>query len=117
MKQLIFVYNARSGLINSARDIGVKLLRPGDYSCNLCAITHNTFTEKKVWTRFRDESKVDMVFYHYDEFENEFPRQDFDYPVVLLKKGEQLTEVLSTEDLNVINDVEELIDKLVHNFQ
>ena len=117
MKQLIFVYNAQSGLINRVRDMGNKLISPSTYSCNLCVITHNTFSEKRVWARFRKQGKIDMAFYHYDEFENIFPGLDFDYPVVLLKTGEQLTELLSAEELNHMSNVEDLIGRLVHDFQ
>ncbi|NJM95354.1 MAG: GTPase, partial [Acaryochloridaceae cyanobacterium CSU_5_19] len=44
MDRLIFVYNANSGGINTALDIAHKLLSPSTYRCNLCRLTHDTFT-------------------------------------------------------------------------
>lgn len=117
MQQLLFVYNAKSGFINSALDLGHKLLSPNTYSCNLCAITHTTFSENKAWTNFRDQSKMDMEFYHLDEFEKEFFGQEFNYPAVLLRNGDDLKEYVSSAELNAMKDVEELISKLIHNFQ
>ena len=117
MKSLVFVYNARSGLINNVLDIGHKLIRPDTYFCNLCAITHNTFSENRTWKNFREQSNMEMIFYHKDEFEQEFPNQKFTYPVVLLKNNDNLSELLSSEELNTMKSAEALISKLVHNFQ
>ena len=39
--ELIFIYNAQKGRLNSLIDYIHKTVSPGTYSCNLCAITHN----------------------------------------------------------------------------
>lgn len=39
----LFVYNADSGLFNTATDIAHKILLPETYACNLCALTHGHF--------------------------------------------------------------------------
>ena len=62
MSSLLFVYNAKSGIANILIDISYKLLSPETYSCNLCAITHNTFTENKTWKKYRLTSNIDMSF-------------------------------------------------------
>jgi len=36
---LIFVYNANGGLVNSWLDTAHKIVSPSTYSCSLCAIT------------------------------------------------------------------------------
>jgi len=117
MKSLVFVYNASSGLINNVLDIGHKLIRPDTYSCNLCAITHNTFSENKTWKHFREHGNMEMIFYHKDEFEQEFPNQKLTYPIVLLKNNDSLSELLSREELNTMKNAKELIRKLVNNFK
>lgn len=116
MHQLIFVYNAKLGLVNSVLDIGHKLLSPKTYTCKLCSITHNTFSENKAWTKFRNQSKLDMVFYHLDEFEEAFPDQDFTYPIILLKNIDSLNEFLSTDELNAMKSAEQLISWILNNF-
>ena len=46
--ELIFIYNAQKGRLNSLIDYIHKTVSPGTYSCNLCAITHN-FKKKLKW--------------------------------------------------------------------
>lgn len=109
MNSLLFVYNAKSGITNILIDISHKLLSPETYSCNLCAITHNTFTENKTWKNYRLTSKIDMSFYHIDEFKQRYPNKLFSYPIILLKGDNDLQEFLSSEEINKIKTVEELI--------
>ncbi len=45
---LIFVYNADSGKLNVLFDVGHKIVSPGTYKCDLCTLTHGTFTERIV---------------------------------------------------------------------
>ena len=109
--KLIFVYNADSGKLSAALDIAHKIISPSTYQCNLCSLTHGTFTERDVWKKFREESDTELVFYHKDEFENEF-KKPLTYPIVLKEENGELTEYLSTDKINAISDVEELMAQL-----
>ena len=51
---LLFVYNADSGLLNSAKDYVHKIISPKTYECNLCAVTFGNFGIKNEWKRFVD---------------------------------------------------------------
>lgn len=108
--QLVFVYNADSGLMNTVKDIGHKLFNPGTYDCFLCSLTHGTFRENTKWKRFREQTKSEMLFLHRDEFEERFGVKQ-KYPVVLKwEKGtEQLEVVLSRRQLAGMGSLEELI--------
>jgi len=106
--KLIFVYNANSGKLSAALDIAHKIISPSTYQCNLCSLTHSTITERDVWKKFREESDTELVFYHKDEFEHEF-NNNFTYPIVLKEENGELTEYISTDKINAINDVEDLI--------
>lgn len=53
--QLVFVYNADSGLFNTVTDIAHKIISPSTYSCQLCTLTHSYFSVKKDWTDFLAE--------------------------------------------------------------
>ena len=110
--KLIFVYNANSGKLNALFDVAHKVFSPSTYTCNLCALTYDTFTENNTWKRFRKESKVTMEFYHIDEFEAVFPNVKMIYPTILKLEDNQLTTVLNNEVLNEISDVEELINNI-----
>jgi len=109
--KLIFVYNANSGKLTAAFHVAHKIISPSTYACNLCTLTYGTFTERDVWKKFREESDTELVFYHKDEFENEFKKQ-FTYPIVLKDENGELSEYISTDKINAINDVEELIAQL-----
>ena len=108
MKELLFIYNAKSGAINNILDVGHKLISPETYSCNLCALTHNTFSENMTWKAFRDQSNLDMNFFHIEEFEKEYPDKRFSYPIILLKNNNRLTEFVSSTEINTIETVDGL---------
>ena len=109
--KLIFVYNANSGKLTAAFHVAHKFISPSTYACNLCALTYGTFTERDVWKKFREESDTELVFYHKDEFEHEF-NKTFTYPIVLKEENRELVEYISTDKINAIKDVEDLIAQL-----
>lgn len=112
MDKLIFVYNANSGTLNTLFDVGHKLISPSTYKCSLCALTFGTFSENKAWKNFREQSDIKMEFYHSDEFENKFPNQKFDYPVILKQLETGLEVFLDKKTLNVIDSVADLINEI-----
>lgn len=71
--QLVFVYNADSGLFNTMADIGHKLFSPATYPCDLCAITHGLLSERAEWRRFIDSLGAPCEFLHRDQFRARFP--------------------------------------------
>jgi len=112
--KIIFVYNADSGRINNWFDIGHKLLSPDTYACNLCSLTHGVFAEREEWKRYRDSIDAELVFLHKDEFEKaNDPGTSIRYPIILkeLESGE-LEVLVSTEEINSLNNLDELIEKL-----
>lgn len=111
--KLIFVYNARSGTVNALLDAGHKLISPATYSCNLCALTHSTFSEKDVWKDFRNSLAIETEFLHSDEFEKAFASKfghRFDYPIVLASVAGELQSLITTGVLNEIKEVSSLIE-------
>ncbi|WP_299275855.1 GTPase [uncultured Psychroserpens sp.] len=109
---LLFVYNANSGKLNTLLDAGHKLLSPKTYQCNLCALTFNTFSENSIWTSFRKNSKIAMVFYHKDEFEAKFPKSTIPYPAILKLEDNALTMLFDNDHLENILSVEDLITQI-----
>ena len=110
--KLLFIYNANSGSLNALLDASHKLISPSTYKCNLCALTHDIFSENIIWKNFRTESHLDMEFYHKDEFEKLFPSINLIYPTVLKLEESQVTTILSPDVLNELSTVEELIDRI-----
>ncbi|MGX1024508.1 GTPase [Flavobacterium sp. CS20] len=113
--QLIFVYNADSGLKNALLDSAHKILSPKTYQCKLCELTYGVFKEKKAWKEFRENSDVDMKFLHADEFiklYNSKFRPNFELPVILLENQYDLEVLISSEKFNSINSLEGLIKQI-----
>jgi len=111
MTQLIFVYNADSGILNTLSAIAHKAISPATYSCNLCMLTHGLLSERKAWKNFRESSPTQLTFLHRDEFEERYSPLS-SYPVVLLEQDQQQEDLLSTKALNALSTVDQLITVL-----
>ncbi len=106
--QLIFVYNADSGLFNTVTDIAHKIFSPQTYSCGLCALTHSYFSMRDEWKSFIESLGVDCQFVHRDEYIKEYDGPEFSWPAILINQAGQLSVCLEAEDINSCNDLDEL---------
>lgn len=114
-KKLLFVYNADSGIRNAILDSAHKILSPATYDCNLCDITFGIFSENKRWKDFREGSQLEMEFLHKDEYRKQYASKfgpKFTFPIVLLDDGQELSVLLSTDKINQLHSVEDLISIL-----
>lgn len=110
--KLIFIYNADSGLGNMLLDGAHKILNPSTYECSLCGLTFGAFSEKSKWRKFRAESDLEMAFLHKDEFSKQYASKfghKFAFPIVLAETNLGLEVFVSTEELNQLEKVEDLI--------
>ena len=105
---LIFVYNADSGFVNTLLDIGHKIVSPQTYACNLCAITHSTFSMRDEWKRFVAGLGVSVEFLHRDELEKEYGIRDAALPAVFRKTDKSLQEWITREEINHCSSMEDL---------
>lgn len=112
LKELIFVYNAKSGLFNKATDFAHKIISSNTYDCNLCAITHGNFGAHKVWVDFIQSVKIPTRFLYKDEFGKIYSTIKGEFPAVLLKQNNSLTFILTAGQLNEIQDLNSLVDIL-----
>lgn len=112
IKNLVFVYNARSGLGNAFLDSAHKFLSPATHSCRLCSLTFGLSGERRAWKEFREQSGIRMTFLHRDEFLSAYASKfgaKYIFPLVVADTGEDLEVVLSAAELNVIGNTDELI--------
>ena len=107
-KKLVFVYNADSGLFNTMTDIAHKIFSPQTYSCQLCAISHSYFSERKEWRDFIESLGVETEFLHRDEYEDQYSFRPLAYPVVLMKENDQLEECLAAEKISQCDSIDSL---------
>jgi len=109
---LVFVYNADSGLVNTLLDIGHKIVSPGTYACNLCALTHSTFHMRDEWKRFVEGLGAPIEFLHRDELARQYGIHDIALPAVFRKTGGGLQEWIGQVEINrcrSLADLEQLI--------
>lgn len=107
-KQLIFVYNADSGLFNTVTDIAHKIFSPQTYSCGLCALTHSYFSMRDEWKSFIESLGAECQFVHRDEFIKQYDGPEYIWPAILINQAGQLSVCLGAEDINACNDLDEL---------
>jgi hypothetical protein len=113
--KLIFVYNAKSGKINTVLDSLHKITSPETYNCNLCAITFGNFSENKTWKHFRESSDVEMVFYHKDEFLKEYQSKwlpKYEFPIILTETNNELEIVVTPIAINKLVNSEALVEEV-----
>lgn len=105
-RELIFVYNANAGLINSALDFFHKTFSPKTYACHLCQLTYGVFGMDPTWKKFIESSRIPFRFLHKDEWMLETTNTD-DLPAVYERINEELRIVISAEKLKNLS-LEEL---------
>ena len=107
--KIIFVYNANSGILNGVSDYFKKNFSPKTYPCNLCAVTYNNFGMKREWKDFVFNLDYSIEFLHKNEFDSNYNLKNNKFPSVYLKKNNEIKLFLSSEKLNKIKSLEELI--------
>lgn len=105
---LVFVYNADSGLVNTLLDIGHKIVSPQTYACNLCAITHSTFSMRDEWKNFVAGLGAPVEFLHRDELAQRHGLRDVKLPAIFLKADDGLEEWITSGEINRCRSLDEL---------
>jgi len=112
--QLVFIYNADSGLFNTMTDIAHKVFSPKTYQCSLCMITHGSFSMRNQWKEFIKSLPCPIEYLHKDEFrqddylKNEV--QSLDFPLILSRSGDQYSIFLNAGSIDACQDIDELIE-------
>lgn len=112
--QLLFVYNADSGLYNTLTDMAHKLLSPDTYACDLCSITHGVFRERDEWRSFIESLPVESTFLHRDEFYRQYPEMNkLLLPALMLQSDVGLVELLDQDSIAACQTVNELSNRIL----
>ena len=115
-KKLVFIYNADSGLVNTAKDFWHKALRPSTYQCNLCQTTFGVFGAKKEWKSFINDLGIESEFLHKDEFLEKYDVKDAKYPSAYILKNGNLTLLITQEEMDNVAtmiEMEELVSSKI----
>lgn len=110
MKELVFVYNADSGVFNRVTDFAHKFISPDTYACNLCSLTFGSLKMHHRWADFVGGIGHKVTFIYKDQFKSQ--TIDNPPPLVLLKEGNQTRVILDAAKLNEMRSLDELIGTL-----
>ena len=109
--ELIFVYNAKSGMVNEFLDFTHKILRPSTYNCNLCAISYGNFTMKKKWSDYISSLPVRSTFTYKDKV-SEYGYNNIELPSIIFRNGSRSKVIISSEEINKLKKIDQLINIL-----
>ncbi len=116
MKQLIFIYNADSGLLADAAG-AFRKATTGSSLCSLCNITHGVISEKKSWAEFESRLSPDPIYFHRNDIPEdvaEFLREgNFNLPCILTREGDVFEHIIGSSDLDACKGSEECLIDLV----
>jgi hypothetical protein len=113
MKVLIFVYNKNSSIISSLKSRFQKNSSESKYKCKLCKLTHNRLFTKKVWKNFLKNLSYHKVFFYKKEFKVAHPEYAYlELPSILVKNGPEIKVLITAQEINAIENVDDLIGLL-----
>ena len=109
--ELIFIYNAKSGVVNELIDFAHKIVSPETYDCNLCAISYGAFSMKKKWSTYIETLPFKSTFTYKDKFSKD-GYNNIKFPSVFIRSNENLDEIISATEIDEIKNLDQLIGLL-----
>ena len=109
MTEIVFIYNAKSGPINSLIDWAHKIISPNTYECSLCSITYDNLGKKNEWSAFLKELKIKASFLYKDHIVNDIDLKDSSLPCAYLRVNNNIKLIISSVEMNSFKDLNELI--------
>lgn len=109
---LLFVYNARSGLVHGMMDAIHKIASPQTYPCSLCAITYGAVSMNRSWKQFLATLPMATEFTYKAEFQARYPDFREALPAIFRIEQETPQIVMSAADIAAQADVNALIATL-----
>ena len=107
---ILFIHNLDSGVLQSLHDYSSsKGAASKADACPLSRITHSPLGIKKEWKRCLKELPIPPRLLDRDQFISEFGHRPLTFPVVLLKRGAELSVLVSTDELNRCMDLSDLV--------
>ena len=105
--KLIFVYNAKSGFINSVIDYTHKIVSPETYNCNLCNLTYDNLGKIKKWNKFIKSLGIPVHFKYLDNIEEFGISKNYSFPAVFTGDKRLL---INSQEINDCKSIDELIN-------
>lgn len=111
---LVFVYNAKPGIVAGLMDTVHKTLSPSTYECDLCAITYGALSMRGEWRDWLKAQPWTAEFAYRDAFRAAHPDQASEpLPAIFCRDDDSaLTLLVSAADFEGLGSVGELITLL-----
>ena len=109
MSELIFVYNAKSGIMNGLIHWTHKIISPESYVCVLCSLTYNNFGKINKWKSFLNSLELQITFLYKDQIKSKQTFFKNNLPCVYLVKEKDNKILMSSKELNLCKDLDSLI--------
>lgn len=106
--ELVFVYNADSGLFNALSDALHKLVSPHTYPCNLCALTYSSVRMRPAWREFVEGLELPARFLHADELKRDYGAVEGPLPAIFLDQLGELKPWLGKAEIDECENLGEL---------
>jgi hypothetical protein len=106
-RQLIFVYNADSGLLSTLADFTQKMFSPSTYKCQLCALTYGNFRMKQEWKHFLKELPARVRFLYKDDFMKKY-NMGTSFPAIYIKNVDVIRIFLTKKEIEHCESMQEL---------
>ncbi|MEK7808034.1 MAG: hypothetical protein AAB571_03115 [Chloroflexota bacterium] len=109
---LIFVYNADSGLVAMLGDITHRIVSPQTYPCKLCALTYSVNGMSRDWKNFVGALGRRVIFLHRDELQKLYGIAEVPLPAAFKINDSQPQLWITAEQFNrcqTLDDLKHLI--------
>lgn len=106
--RLIFIYNAKGGLVHMALDSLHKTLSPATYPCSLCAMTYGSLRMAPKWRKWLAALPIPAVFQHKDDT----PHKGIPLPAVLCDRGGAIEVLIDAPTLDSLGTLDALIAEM-----
>ncbi|ANE48774.1 hypothetical protein SY83_06975 [Paenibacillus swuensis] len=110
VQEILFVYNAKSGMLHGLMDLIHKTVSPSTYPCKLCEITYGMTGMRKEWKRYVHSLGYPVTFLHLDELAPGLPSTR--YPCAIARTNTGYEELISAEEMNRLTTLTELMAAL-----
>ena len=110
MKDLIFIYNAKSGLTQAALDWAHKIISPKTYECSLCSLTYGNLGKYSKWSKFLKSLKLNKSFIYDDQLSDLGFYENESLPCIFLGEDNNYSLIISSDELNNCQSLEYLIE-------
>ena len=109
--ELIFIYNAKSGLVNEFLDFAHKIVSPSTYNCNLCALSYGNFSMNKKWSDYISSLPVKSTFTYKDKV-SKYGYDNIKLPSIIYQDKSKSKVIVSSVEINKLKKIDQLINIL-----